>query len=157
MNSNGHINPNDYRNHHDCIARHQGICKRNTKWNSTPEQRTPQKTILYTTIQYIWPMHNVTRCLYPYYDKENHVLRLLNCSRTSFSANLGSMITCLAIWLQRLHIHATALFKAITMLWMPWKSNVSICWYSEYCDGQCVYLMRSTLTWHGIRVKNQPH
>ena len=37
------------------------------------------------------------------------------------------------------------------------KSNVSICWYSEYCDGQCVHLMRSTLTWHVIRVKNQPH
>ena len=83
------------------------------------------------------------------------MLRLLNRSRTSFSANLGSMITCLVIWLQWLHIHATALFKAITMLWMPWKSNVSICWYSEYCDGQCVHLMRSTLTWHGIRVKNQ--
>ena len=67
---NGHKNPNDSNYSRDEIELHQGISKRNTWWHSTPEQHTPQN-IPIDCDGCSWSMHNATRYLYSYDDREN--------------------------------------------------------------------------------------
>ena len=64
---NGHENCNYSHNYCDAIELYQGFGKKNTNWHSTLQQHTPKSQSYRRVMGCSWPMHNVTRYLYPYY------------------------------------------------------------------------------------------